>query len=237
MYHAGKGITGIMRYLWTEDSGAGFHYWQLVNEYLLDGSFIVESKNGNQKLLDEVRNLKPEKGDVYYIAFDIVYDNMDIMNKYLELHQISKKYPENIVLLDVLCFEAVIFSFRNLVTWTGTGKQDKITIRNYLLKALEGHKIHIEKIDDEKTLGYLMGFKHYSTEKVLKSLTYELTENDEWSVKGGRMGRCWYCDCCIRGDKPKVFCNIPDDISGREKMITLLKDDETQRMIKTAGIL
>lgn len=34
-----------MRYLWTEDRGAGFHYWQLVNEYLLGGNLVVESKN------------------------------------------------------------------------------------------------------------------------------------------------------------------------------------------------
>lgn len=176
------------------------------------------------------------KTDVYFIAFDIVYDNMDIMNKYMELQQISKKYPANIVLLDVLCFEAVIFSFRNLIEWTGTGKQDKIRIRNHVLKALTGHKIDIEKVDDERTLRYLMGFKHYSTEKVLKSLTYELTENDEWSVKGDRMGRCWYCDCCIREDVPKVFCSVPDEISGREKILMLLKDDETQRIVETVEI-
>ena len=73
-----------MKYLWTEDSGAGLHYWQLVNAYLFGGMLTVESKGSNQKLLDAVRGLTPEGDDIYYIAFDIVYDNMDIMNKYLE---------------------------------------------------------------------------------------------------------------------------------------------------------
>lgn len=47
-----------MKFLWTEDSKAGFHYWKLVNEHLFNGTFIVESKGSNQKLLDAVRDLK-----------------------------------------------------------------------------------------------------------------------------------------------------------------------------------
>ena len=39
-------------------------------------------------------------------------------------------------------------------------------------------------IDDVKTLQYLAGFKRYSTERVIKSLVGELTENEKWSVKG-----------------------------------------------------
>lgn len=27
-----------MKYLWTEDTGAGLHFWQLVNEICFDGN-------------------------------------------------------------------------------------------------------------------------------------------------------------------------------------------------------
>ncbi len=111
-----------MKYLWTEDSKAGFHYWQLVNQYLFDNSLIVETKENNQKLLNAVRELKPKDNDIYYIAFDIVYDNMDIMNKYMELQELEAKDPEHIVLLNITCFEAIIFSFKHLITWTGSGR-------------------------------------------------------------------------------------------------------------------
>lgn len=67
-----------MKYLWTEDAGAGLHFWQLVNQYLYGGTLIVESKGSNQGLVDAVRELAPKSDDIYYLAFDKVYDNMDI---------------------------------------------------------------------------------------------------------------------------------------------------------------
>lgn len=225
-----------MKYLWTEDTKAGFHYWQLVNKYLFDNSLTVESKENNQKLLDAVRELKPQEEDIYYIAFDIIYDNMDIMNKYMELQSLAAKNPEYIVLLDITCFEAVIFTFKHLVKWTGSGRKAKIAMREVILKAFKNHRIDIDSIEDSKTLNYLMGFKHYSTEKVLKSITNELTDKNEWSVKGERMGRCWHQDCCILENTSRIFCNVPDNMSGKDKMISLLTDDETQRIIQSINI-
>lgn len=35
-----------------------------------------------------------------------------------------------IIILDIICFEHLIFAFDKLVTWTGTGKADKIKPRN-----------------------------------------------------------------------------------------------------------
>ena len=40
-----------MRYLWTEDTGAGFHFWKLVNQLFFDNELVVESKGSNQGLL------------------------------------------------------------------------------------------------------------------------------------------------------------------------------------------
>lgn len=219
-----------MDYLWTEDTGAGFHYWQLVNEYLFGNTLRVESKGSNQGILDAVRELKPLEKDRYFIAFDIVYDNMDIMNKYLELREFAERYEEQIWLLDMTCFEYVILSFCNLIEWTGTNKKDKIAMRERILRAFSAHRIDIDCIYDAATLHYLMGFKRYSTEKVLKSITMELTENDEWSVKGGQMGRCWYKDCCVRSDERRVKCHMTEGKSGADKIMELLRDQETQRI-------
>lgn len=32
-----------MRYLWTEDTGAGLHFWKLVNKFFFDNELVVES--------------------------------------------------------------------------------------------------------------------------------------------------------------------------------------------------
>ena len=32
-----------MKYLWTEDTGAGLHFWKLVNRLFSDNELVVES--------------------------------------------------------------------------------------------------------------------------------------------------------------------------------------------------
>jgi len=100
------------------------------------------------------------------------------------LKSITDKSEGKIVILDMICFEYLILAFDKLVEWTGTGKTDKIKIREEVLTAVENHRIDLSKIDDEKTLQYIAGFKRYSTERVMKSLVGEFTQNEKWSVKG-----------------------------------------------------
>ncbi len=219
-----------MKFIWTEDTGAGLHYWELVNHYLFNDDFCVETKMSNQGLLDAVRDIDISGDNEYYIAFDIVYDNMDIMNKYLEIVKIVRISNGKIKLFDLTCFEYIIFAFKYLIDWTETGRKDKIPMRNDILSAMEGHSINLDKIQNEKTLKYLMGFKRFSTERVLKSIVGELTDQKYWSVKGDRMGDCWYKDCCVM-DNNEGKCLIAD-MTGESKIKTLLADVETQRLIK-----
>ena len=72
-----------MKYLWTEDTGAGLHFWELVNQLFFDDAFVIESKGSNQGLLDALSDIDMKEDDKYYIAFDYVVDNQDIRNKSL----------------------------------------------------------------------------------------------------------------------------------------------------------
>lgn len=130
----------------------------------------------------------------------------------------AAKHPDQIIILDMVCFEYIILSFSKLVDWTGTGKTDKIAIRKMILSAVKGHKIDLDSITDRKTLEYLMGFKRYSTERVIKAVTHELTENDRWSIKGKLMGECWYRDCCVVENTDKRRCSIGKSMSGDAKI-------------------
>ncbi len=219
-----------MNYLWTEDQGAGLHFWQLVNQYLFENRLTVESKKSNQGLLDAVRMLEPEEEDRYYLAFDIVYDNMDIVNKWMELQEFKMKYPKQIILLDMTCFEYFILTFPKLIEWTGNGHTDAVHMREHILRAIRDHKIDLEEIRDEKTLHYLMGFRRYSTERVIKSMTYMLTDGDAWSVKGEKMGSCWHEDCCVLENREKKQCRL-EEKTGCDKMTELLSGAEFRKTI------
>ena len=221
-----------MRYLWTEDTGAGLHFWKLVNQLFFDNELVVESKRSNQGLLDTLIDLETEDGDEYFVAFDYVVDNQDIRNKYRMLKSIADKSEGKIVILDIICFEYLILAFDKLVEWTGTGKTDKIKIRDKVLAAVENHRIDLSKIDDEKTLQYIAGFKRYSTERVMKSLVGEFTQNEKWSVKGTLMGECWYKDCCVSEHMDNLRCGKPEVESGDEKMRMLIWSEEVQRLMR-----
>ena len=196
-----------MKYLWTEDTGAGLHFWKLVNQLFFDDAFVVESKESNQGLLDALADIDMKEDDKYYIAFDYVVDNQDIRNKYRMLKSIADKAEGKIIILD------------------------KIKIREEVLAAVEDHRINLSKIDDEKTLQYIAGFKRYSTERVMKSLVGEFTQNEKWSVKGVLMGECWYKDCCVSEHPDNLRCGKPEVEDGSEKMRMLMQSEEVHKII------
>ena len=225
-----------MKYLWTEDTGAGLHFWKLVNQLFFDDGLVVESKGSNQGILDALSDLELENDDRYYIAFDYVVDNQDIRNKYRMLKIIEEKSEGKIIILDMICFEYLILAFETLVEWTGIGKTDKIKIREEVLAAVENHRINLSKINDEKALQYIADFKRYSTERVMKSLVGEFTQNEKWSVKGELMGECWYRDCCVSEHPDSLRCGRPEVENGDEKIRMLIQSAEVQRVIGKVGL-
>lgn len=220
-----------MKYLWTEDTGAGLHFWKLVNQLFFDNALVVESKESNQGILYSLTLLNAKEEDEYYIAFDYVPDNQDIRNKYRQLKQLVEKSEAKIIILDMICFEYFIVAFDKLVSWTGTGKTDKIKMREDILAAIEDHRIDLSKIENQTTMQYLSGFKRYSTERVMKSLVGEFTQNEKWSVKGQLMGECWYKDCCVSEHLDSLRCGKPEVEEGNEKMRMLIQSEEVQRVI------
>ena len=220
-----------MKYLWTEDTGAGLHFWKLVNQLFFDNALVVESKESNQGILYSLTSLNAKEEDEYYIAFDYVPDNQDIRNKYRQLKQLVEKSEAKVIILDMICFEYFILAFDKLVSWTGTGKTDKIKMREDILAAIEDHRIDLSKIENQKTMQYLSGFKRYSTERVIKSLVGEFTQNEKWSVKGQLMGECWYKDCCVSEHPDSLRCGKPKVEDGNEKMRMLIQSEEVQRVI------
>ena len=221
-----------MRYLWTEDTGAGLHFWKLVNQLFFDNELVVESKGSNQGLLDALIDFGIKDDDKYYVAFDYVVDNQDIRNKYRMLKSITDKSDGKIVILDMICFEYLVLAFDKLVEWTGTGKTDKIKIREEILAAVENHRIDLSKINGEKTLQYIAGFKRYSTERVMKSLVGEFTQNEKWFVKGALMGECWYKDCCVSEHMDSIRCGRPEVEGGNDKMRMLIQSEKVQRLMR-----
>ena len=99
------------------------------------------------------------------------------------------------------------------------------------MAAVENHRIDLSQIDDEKALQYIAGFKRYSTERVMKSLVGEFTQNEKWSVKGSLMGECWYNNCSVSEHLDSLRCGKPEIEDGDEKMRMFILSKEVQRLI------
>ena len=61
-----------MRYIWTEDTGAGLHFCNLVNQILFDNKIVIVSKASNQGILDALADLKELKLEEIFI-YNILY--------------------------------------------------------------------------------------------------------------------------------------------------------------------
>lgn len=61
-----------MRYIWTEDTGVGLHFWNLVNQILFDNKIVIVSKASNQGILDALADLKELKLEEIFI-YNILY--------------------------------------------------------------------------------------------------------------------------------------------------------------------
>ena len=105
-------------------------------------------------------------------------------------------------------------------------------MREDILAAIEDHRIDLSKIKNQTTMQYLSGFKRYSTERVMKSLVGEFTQNEKWSVKGQLMGECWYKDCCVSEHPDSLRCGKPEVEGGSEKMRMLIQSETVCELIK-----
>ena len=56
-----------MKYLWTEDTGTGLHFWKLVNQLFFDDTLVVESKGSNQGLLNALSDIDMKENVLYCI--------------------------------------------------------------------------------------------------------------------------------------------------------------------------
>lgn len=78
-------------------------------------------------------------------------------------------------------------------------------------------------------------FKRYSTERVMKSLVGEFTQNEKWSVKGPLMGECWYKDCCVSEHPDSLRCGKPEVKGGSEKIRMLMQSETVRKVLQVVN--
>ncbi|MCI8269230.1 MAG: hypothetical protein HFG55_06175 [Lachnospiraceae bacterium] len=187
-------------YLWIEDrkGKAGYLFWDSLLKHLFP-NLVVESKKNSSGLLKAVRDLENAKNR-YVIVFDNSFDNIQAVMERKLLKQYADN-RENVVLMDIICFEYILLEFKSLIDWIYAPddeflkKRAKVILaREELIGAIENGNMNYKDI--KEIVDYDEHIDEHNVEQLSAKLLFDLTRNTGFEVSKGRIGDCWIRSCC-----------------------------------------
>lgn len=159
----------------------------------------IEGKGNNSELVKAVKNLK-DADNKYVIMLDNSFDNLQVVME----QKLLKKYAdqkENIVLMDIICFEYILLEFRDLIHWIYAPDDELLEKRAIEVAAREKLVDSIEKgimnyKDMKEIVAYDEHIEKHNIEQLVAKLLFDLTRNTGFEVSKGSIGDCWIKSCC-----------------------------------------
>lgn len=199
-------------FLWIEDrkGKASYIFWTCVMKQLYP-DVVVESKKNNSELVKAVKILEDTKNK-YIIVCDNSFDNFQVVME----QKLLKKYADkkdNIILLDIICFEYILLEFHDLIKWIYASKDEFLKKRASAIEAREKLVYSIETgqfdyKDIQEIIEYDKHIKEHNIEQLVAKLLFELTRNTGFEISKGNIGECWIKSCC------EWESRMDDDICG-----------------------
>ena len=209
-------------YLWLEDrkDKSGYIFWQTFMKQL-SPEIVVESKKNNSELVKSVKGLKDTESK-YIIVFDNSFDNLQVVTEQKLLRQYADK-KENVVLMDVICFEYLLLEFKDLIAWIYAPNDEFLTKR---IKAIIAREKLVHAIQDgefnykdiQEIVEYCGCIENYNVEQLSAKILFDLTRNTGFEVSKGNIGECWIKSCCGWQNR------MDDDICGLDNSRLQLSD-------------
>ncbi|MBE5937213.1 MAG: hypothetical protein E7265_04190 [Lachnospiraceae bacterium] len=229
-------------YLWIEDrkNKSGYIFWQTLLGQLCP-EIVLESKQNNSELVKAVKALEDTENR-YIVVFDNSFDNLQVAME----QKMLRKYAgdkENVVLMDIICFEYILLEFKELIEWIYAPddeflvKREKaITAREKLVKTIQGGEINYKDI--REIIEYNENVDNYNVEQLSARILFDLTRNTGFEVSKGSVGECWIKSCCEWEER------MPDDICGldvsrlpvKEKMKRICKSTSLLKQFQNMGL-
>jgi hypothetical protein len=199
-------------YLWIEDrkGKSGYIFWETLMKHLCP-EVLVESKKNNSELIKAVKRLK-DTDNRYIIVFDNSFDNPQVtMEQKILMQYVDKK--DNVLVMDILCFEYLLLSFKYLIAWIYAPydeflikRKKSIIVREKLVSMIESDYLNYKEI--KEIIDYNEDIDSYNIEQLSAKLLFDLTRNTGFEVSKGSIGDCWVKSCCEWQNR------MEDDICG-----------------------
>ena len=199
-------------FLWIEDreGKASYLFWRCLLEHLYP-DIILESKKNSSGLLRAVKDLEDAENR-YVIVLDNSFDNAQAVMEQRALKQYADK-KENVVLMDIICFEYVLLGFKDLIIWIYAPddgflkkRADAIAAREKLIRSIE--KGSMDHKDIKEIVAYDAHINEHNIEQLSAKLLFDLTRNTGFEISKGKIGDCWIRSCCAWKER------MDDDICG-----------------------
>ena len=199
-------------YVWCEDSGSGYAFWNTVFKIMYP-EFIVETKNSNTRLNKAIRQISDDN-NLYYVIVDTVLDNQDVLR---ELERLKRSIigKNNIKVIKIHSFEFSLLSFEFLEKWVFAENDD---LKEQRKDKLEAREKLVKLISDGGTADELSLFKSVyqyqskmNTEKIVAKLLTEITRNTGFETNKKQVGFCFVNSCCEWDDRQENdLCGLDD---------------------------
>lgn len=229
-------------YLWIEDrkNKSGYIFWQTLLGQLCP-EIVLESKQNNSELVKAVKALEDTENR-YIVVFDNSFDNLQVAME----QKMLRKYAgdkENVVLMDIICFEYILLEFKDLIEWIYAPddeflvKREKaITAREKLVKTIQSGEINYKDI--REIIEYNENVDNYNVEQLSARILFDLTRNTGFEVSKGSVGECWIKSCCEWEER------MSDDICGldvnrlpvKEKMKRICEGTSLLKQFQNIGL-
>lgn len=229
-------------YLWIEDKKdkSGYIFWQTLLGQLCP-EIVLESKKNNSELVKAVKALEDSENR-YIVVFDNSFDNLQVAME----QKLLRKYAgdkENVVLMDIICFEYILLEFKDLIEWIYAPddeflvkRKKAITAREKLVKTIQSGEVNYKDI--REIIEYNENVDNYNVEQLSARILFDLTRNTGFEVSKGSVGECWIKSCCEWEER------MPDDICGldvsrlplKEKMKRICEDTSLLKQFHNIGL-
>ena len=221
-------------YLWIEDrkDKSSYIFWQTFMGQLYP-YIVVESKKNNTELVKAVKALEDNENR-YVILFDNSFDNLQVAMEQKLLRKYAKT-KNNVLLMDIICFEYILLEFKDLIEWIYasddeflTKRKNAIAAREKLVKTIQNGELNYKDI--REILEYNKNVDNYNIEQLSARILFDLTRNTGFEVSKSNIGKCWIKSCCEWEQR------MPDDICGLDTSRLQLKE-KMQNIYKGTSLL
>lgn len=181
--------------------------WRNINKLLYNDNLLIVNCNGISKVLSvlntELAKLnEQERGsDIFILDLDMILESHRILTHISNIQKAIYGF-NNIYILDLICFEDTVLTFKYLVDWlygkykvtNNTQIQQKIILLNEYFTC--GGNYLESNLLDSFVKSQTRGQKFTITQETIAHLLLSyLTVGTNFLATKDKFGVCYYCDC------------------------------------------